>query len=192
MKALSWMTLLALALTALESRGEAPCCAHCGCHCNLVKVCKLVPDVKKETVFEYSVECEDFCVPGRSICCGKQCVQDGCTCHVEPILKPTCGRVHTRSKLVKKPVTKEKNGYKCVVEYVCAKCCSGHQHHHHLFHHRADAADPAAPLALDETPSDLPASELQPVPPAEAFLAPAPIADQPERKPNLLMQLMGK
>ncbi len=98
---------------------------HCGrCNgCGGYKYCKLVPEVTKTTVYEYYLQCEDFCVPGRSKCIGTCCKPDcnGC-CHCEKVMQPTCGCVRTKGKLMKVPVVKEKCGWKCVVVHVCSGC----------------------------------------------------------------------
>ncbi len=97
-------------------------CHHCGCH-KVRKVCVPVKEIVKETTFEYSCECEDFCVPGRSKCVGTTCKKDcnGC-CQCEKILQPTCGKVMTKTKLMKLPVVKEKCVTKWVVKTVCCNC----------------------------------------------------------------------
>jgi hypothetical protein len=125
MKTLSIMTLVVLGgLVAQAQAGGNCCCGECGC-AKVRKVCRLVPDVKMVTTFEYDMKCEDFCLPGKSCKLGTKCVPD-CTswhgCHKETIWKPSCGCVKTRNVLVKVPVTKEVHGYKCVVECVCCGC----------------------------------------------------------------------
>jgi len=92
------------------------------------KVCVCVPDVKKETTFEFSAVCEDFCVPGRSRVVGHCHTKDCRGCDVcRPIRQPTCAEVRTRIKLVKTPVTCETPTVKWIVKTVCAQCgaCSG-------------------------------------------------------------------
>jgi hypothetical protein len=121
-------TFLALALVAVGTSsshsGSAGrgCCHHCGC-AQVRKVCCPVPDKKTETSFEYSCVCEDFCVPGPSKIVGHCCQPDcqGC-CHCKPIRQPTCAAVHTRTKLIKTPVTKEVCTVKWVVKTVCCGC----------------------------------------------------------------------
>lgn len=112
-------TLLAWNVMAGDGYG---CCAHCGCN-NLVPVCRLVPVTTKVPKVEYSCKCGDICVPGRSICCGKECVTD-CdgNCHQAKVYEPTCGKVYPTVTLVKTTKMVEKCTYKCVVEYVCDKC----------------------------------------------------------------------
>lgn len=100
------------------------CCKECGCG-NCRKVCKLVCEMKKETVTCWDCKCEDFCIPGPSCLLGTKCVQnqcDPCRTHREFVWKPSCGPVRQRTVLVKVPKTIEKPSYKCVVETVCCKC----------------------------------------------------------------------
>lgn len=99
-------------------------CDHCGCQQNCRKVCKLVCEKKKETTTEYTSECEDFCIPGPSHKCGVRYEHDECGGHPHRkiIWQPTCAKVHTRKKLVKKEVTKEVPDYKWVVEEYCCIC----------------------------------------------------------------------
>jgi hypothetical protein len=105
------------------------CCQHCGCNSGIRKVCRLTCEVKKVPETTYSCECEDFCVPGRSLKCGSVCETDcnGCE-HCKPNWVPQCASVYTRSTLKKTTVDKEKKVYKWVVEYVCDNCsgkCAG-------------------------------------------------------------------
>jgi hypothetical protein len=114
----------AVAVFVIDSSAQAGhFCEHCGCHRNCRKVCRLECGKKKETKIEYGMECEDFCVPGHSKKCG---VKVECDCnghhHRTVIWQPTCAKVHTRKKLVKKEVTKEVPDYKWVVEEYCCVC----------------------------------------------------------------------
>lgn len=117
-----------LAATAMLLTFAAPAeggrlfCQHCGCCQNCKKVCRLKCEKKKETKTEYTCECEDFCIPGPSKKCGVKKEHD-CQGHHRTILwQPTCARVRTRKKLVKKEVTKEVPDYKWVVEEYCCVC----------------------------------------------------------------------
>lgn len=124
MKILSGLALvLAVSLSAIVANAGSPCCDHCGCRQNCKKVCRLVCETKKDKKVEYSCECEDFCVPGPSQRCGKKCDCDECgrkCCH--DVWKPTCAKVRTRVKLIKKEVPVEKQVYTWVVEEVCCGC----------------------------------------------------------------------
>lgn len=127
----NWATALLIGFTLFATRAtaeELSCCSGCGCRCCLKPVCRLVCEMKevKETV--YDCKCEDFCVPGPSEHCGKQCECDcqsphGKSCHI--LWKPTCGKVHSRHILTKHDVVKKVPTYRCEVVYVCDKCC-GH------------------------------------------------------------------
>lgn len=118
---------------AMAGEGGACCCHHCGCHDNLQKTCRLVCEEKEIKEPKYSVKCEDFCVPGPSKRCGKECECDcnswfGHTC--KWIWEPTtCAAVHTRKVLVKEEVKKKVPSYKWVVEYQCGGCghCGAHE-----------------------------------------------------------------
>jgi hypothetical protein len=113
------IALTALVLTLSWAHfAVADCCDHCGCQCECQKVCRLICETKKVTKPEYSCECEDFCVPGPS----EHCVtRDECGCK-KHVYTPTCATVRTRTKLVKKEVTKEVPSYRWVVEKVCPAC----------------------------------------------------------------------
>lgn len=117
--------VLALALAATASAGEASqrYCGHCGCQRHCKKVCRLICGTKKETKTEYECQCEDICIPGRSVKCGEKCECNRLgikCCHA--VLKPVCGKVRTKRVLVKKQVEKEVPDYKWVVEKVCCHC----------------------------------------------------------------------
>lgn len=98
-------------------------CAQCGC-CQLKKVCRMVPDVKKTTEVKYSVEEEEFCLMGKSGC-EQVIVQDECNPNCqrcETVQVPQCGHVRCRKKLKKTSTTTEKPWVKCVVDTVCCQC----------------------------------------------------------------------
>jgi hypothetical protein len=109
--------------TALTIAQE--CCITCGCPTCVRKVCHVKCEIKKVPVTEYSCECEDFCVPGPSKKCGKECTVDchGCEkCKTNWI--PQCAEVHTRNKLKKTVTEKEEKTYKWVVETLCEGCAA--------------------------------------------------------------------
>ena len=109
------------------------CCAHCGCQSNCCKVCRLVCETKKVSKPEYECACEDFCVPGPSKCT-IECDECG---NKKKVYTPSCAKIHTRRKLVKKDVTTEEKTYKWVVEDLCGKCAE-----------RSAAANAPSPEAL--------------------------------------------
>ncbi|HEV3024035.1 MAG TPA: hypothetical protein VGX76_16280 [Pirellulales bacterium] len=125
---------LVIGLAALGSNTQAAMrhCERCGCRQNCNKVCRLERGTKTEKKTEYSCEHEDFCVPGPSRKCGVTCECDGHghkRRHV--VWQPTCAKVRTRTKLVKKEVSKEVPDYRWVVEEICCGCgcCLGRTEH---------------------------------------------------------------
>lgn len=114
------------------------CCALCGCNDSCQKVCRLVCEEKKVDVICWGVKCEDFCVPGPSKPCGKQCdmVCDDCGKKPkdgDPVATPkrfvwrewipcSCANIFTKKKLMQRIDTKKVPSYKWVVEDLCAKC----------------------------------------------------------------------
>ena len=71
------------------------CCTRPACG----KVCKLVCETKKLTVFGYGCECKDICIPGPSLpgckhCCTICCGECGgnCCCQEEPAKLEFCWR----------------------------------------------------------------------------------------------------
>jgi hypothetical protein len=125
------LPLMLLQVSRAEPTAPEPACStschQCGCS-QLKKVCRLVPEVKKQTVTRWELVCEEVCLPGRSCKIGEKCVPD-CDAHkgfrFEDILKPTCGCIVTKKKLKQVTETVEKPGFKCVVETVCSQCgCS--------------------------------------------------------------------
>ncbi len=135
------------------TRCEAgPCCESCGCRPCTKKVCRLVCEKKKVSKPDFSVKCEDFCLPGPSIKCRVPCsCSDGCRLgcyHCGKIVyKPTCGEVRTRKTLVVGKKEEEVPSYKCVVEEVCSRC--GHCTNRTSF---PTAEDPTTAIALTGQP----------------------------------------
>lgn len=130
-------SVLAFALAARrESAADAAGrrCAGCGASDGCQKVCRLVREEKKVQVVCWGVKCEDFCVPGPSrpgcrnsdVVCDELDPQAPCT---KPKtfswtewLPGDCGRLFTKSKLMKKTVVKKVPSFKWVVEDLCADC----------------------------------------------------------------------
>jgi hypothetical protein len=128
LRAFVLLTLLGFGWTSQAQAGGC-CCPSCGCRA-VKKVCVCVPDVKKETKFEFTAVCEDFCVPGPSHIVGHCHKKDCRGCDVCcPIRQPTCADVKSRVKLMKIPVTCETPTVKWIVKTVCCKCgaCCGNQ-----------------------------------------------------------------
>ena len=123
MKSLAMALAIALAASASTCEAGHQFCNHCGCKQHCKKVCRLICGKKKEVKTEYSCECEDFCIPGRSVKCGVKCECNRLgikCCHA--VLKPVCAEVRTKRVLIKKEVEKEVPAYKWVVEEVCCEC----------------------------------------------------------------------
>ena len=114
------------------------CCAHCGCHQRITKVCRLVREEKKITGTCWGVAEEAFCVNGPSC--------EGCH-HCETICRKdrsdkadakVCSKtkaltwtnwipqsnasILTKKKLMKKTVTKSVPSFRWVVEDLCDQC----------------------------------------------------------------------
>jgi hypothetical protein len=139
-------TLLAMLFTLAIAGGTSGatafageiCCVLCGCHDSCQKVCRLVCEEKKVDVICWGVKCEDFCLPGPSRPCCKQCdmVCDECSKKAkEDDPQPTPHRfvwrdwipspyatIHTKRKLMQRIDTKTVPSYKWVVEDLCKKC----------------------------------------------------------------------
>jgi hypothetical protein len=163
MKTLSMIMLIALGAFVSQAQAGHHCgCPSCGC-ARVKKICRLVEDVKKTTVFCYKVECEDFCIPGPSPCCGTKCVPNDCPCigtgfHKEIIFgKPCgCGKIRTKKSLVKVPVDKEMRIWTCKVERVCCGCGCAQLDAKATAEARAQEIIPASaeePIVLDENSS---------------------------------------
>jgi hypothetical protein len=113
-------SILCLAILAAASQTVmAQCsCDHCGCQAACQKVCRMVCETKKVPKITYDCECEEFCVPGPSI---RSTVCDECG-HKKHVYTPQCGKLRTRTKMIKNETTEEKVVYKWVVENVCCAC----------------------------------------------------------------------
>ena len=115
------------------------CCAQCGCQAQCNKVCRLVCEEQKVTVTCWGCKQEDFCLPGHNkrACEHSEVVCDECgdTAGASSVFTkpknfvwadwiPGCATFHTKTKLMKKTVTKKVPGFKWVVEDLCATCQS--------------------------------------------------------------------
>lgn len=169
-----WFLLLAvLALGTAQSVAGSPC--GCG---QAKYVCRLVCTIKSELTYEYDMDCDPYCLLGRSDSCGKKQVCDnGCFgFHWETIWKPKCEcKVRTKHTLVKVPVVKQVPSYTCVVERVCGGCNSC----------RVDMAatqrvleSGVMPVSLEQPVVEL-NETLRPLPMAERTRSVAPTAVQP-------------
>ena len=77
-------------------------CDQCGSCEGVRKVG--VPKMIEKEIREvcWDAKCEDFCIPGPSVWCGKACKQDDCGCWTHDLWKPTCAEVKTRVAPVRK------------------------------------------------------------------------------------------
>jgi hypothetical protein len=118
------LAVLIVSLASFAAAEEHGCCSGCGAQCCLKPVCRLVCEQKSEVEVVYDCHCEDFCTMGPSQKCGHVCEPD---CHghtkTRTLWQPSCGHVRRRHVLVRHEVAKEVPHYKCVVEYVCDRCC---------------------------------------------------------------------
>ncbi len=167
----------------LAAAAETCACAHCGVHSHCRAVCRCVPSTeeKKEVCFE--CRCEDFCIPGPSIWCGRKCEamplpenQCGCPqncCISWNVWKPRCAEVRTKRVLVIHEVKKEVPSFKWEVEYLCDEC------------QRCCAE--AAPATVDASEEILPVSAETPIEtdPVDAS------ADLPPVKQSWISRLLG-
>lgn len=98
-------------------------CSKCGCE-QVEKVCRVVPDVKNVTKTKFVVECNEVCLPGKSVCEERMVSDSNCIGgqRCESVKVPTCGRIVLEKKLKKVTTTVEEPGWKCVVETVCNGC----------------------------------------------------------------------
>ncbi len=122
--ALLFPVLLMLAVPLIGEEGQFCGCPNCGC-CNLDSVCRLVPSKVKETKTIYCCKKEDVCLPGKSSKCGKECVPD-CEARkgyrFETLWQPGCGKIITKTALMKKTVTEEKEVCTCKLFKRCCQC----------------------------------------------------------------------
>ncbi len=132
--------LIANVCVAADHCGGPACCGkthECCNDCGVRKTCKVVCEMKKVKKTTWVVECEEFCasLPGcghgcKSSCggcddtgCDGGCGGDSCASPRKPMVRPKCGKVRCRKKLVKKTITCEVPVYKCIV-VCCNDGCS--------------------------------------------------------------------
>ena len=134
-----WVILLAMSpLSVSDGFASDRCCAHCGCHERVSKICRLVREERKITAICWGVEEEDFCVNGPScagcIHCETICKKDSAdkkdaqVCSESKALTWTNwlpsskATIYTKKKLMKKSVTKSVPSIRWVVEDLCERC----------------------------------------------------------------------
>jgi hypothetical protein len=124
---LTWSSVL-----AASAQADTHKCARCGDETCCRAVCHCVPSTEEKKKLCFDCKCEDFCVPGPSVWCGRKCEamplpEDQCGCEQNcciswNIWKPGCAQVRTRKVLVVHEVKKEVPTYKWEVEYLCDSC----------------------------------------------------------------------
>lgn len=99
--------------------GRCDLCGSCEC---VRKVC--VPKMIEKEIKKvcWDAKCEDFCVPGPSVWCGKVCKTDECGCWTHDLWKPTCGEVRTRVIPVRKETKRKVPAVEWKVQEQCL-CC---------------------------------------------------------------------
>ena len=134
---LLWSILALGAMTNIASQVHSSdrCCAQCGGMDGCQKVCRLVCEQKKVTVTCWGCQREDFCLPRPSVIGEEHCewVCDNAGDPKAPCTQPkkfiwsdwipsSCGKVYTKTKLMKRTITKTVPSYKWVVEDLCPQC----------------------------------------------------------------------
>lgn len=131
----SLLSLVAVTNTVGQLHANDGCCAHCGGTDGCRKVCRLVCETKKITTVCWGCKAEDFCVPGPSSVCMRHvdCVCGDDTDPKAPCSQPkkfpwtewipaSSAKVYTRTKLMKRTITKTVPSFKWVVEELCEQC----------------------------------------------------------------------
>lgn len=124
--------LISLSMAApVRAGGCCRRCDCCGCECECERVCRAIVGTKTVLKVSYTVECEEFCIPGPSKCCGSHWECDGnasagCTQRhrVFDWIPNSCGKICTKRKLVKIETPTQVPSYQWVVEHVCPKCAA--------------------------------------------------------------------
>jgi len=114
---------------------EEGCCAECGCRAHCEKTCRLVYEEEEVPVVCWGCKYEDFCLPGPNQRGPKQCetvcdeplpasgkAAPDCVKPRNFVWFPGCATFHTKTKLMKKTVTKKIPTFKWVVEDLCPAC----------------------------------------------------------------------
>lgn len=110
-------------------------CAGCGCSCSCQKVCRLVREEKKVEIVCWGCKHEDYCLPGPNHKCDEHCesvCDDPKICTKPKSFLwydwiPGCPTMHTKTKLMKKTITKKIPSFKYVVEDLCDNCKAKHE-----------------------------------------------------------------
>jgi len=131
--------LIMIAVASRAISGDV-LCAGCGRTGACQKVCRLVCEEKKVQVTCWGSQREDFCLPGPSrpgcrhceLVCDDNSDPNSVCSHSKRFiwtdwLPADCGKVFTKTKLMKRTVTKKVPSYKWVVEDLCADCESARE-----------------------------------------------------------------
>ncbi len=133
---LLWSLLTVGAITNIVGQAHAydRCCAHCGGMEGCQKICRLVCEEKKVTFTCWGCKREDFCLPGPStrgeehceLVCDETDPKAPCTQPKKFIwndwIPGGCAKVYTKTKLMKRTITKTVPSFKWVVEDLCPQC----------------------------------------------------------------------
>jgi hypothetical protein len=130
-------SMAAMLLAAVRTMAGDGHCAHCGGSGPCQKVCRLVMEEKSVTITCWGCKCDEFCLPGPSKpgCqhCELACGTDS-TCRECDALQaqpkrlvwtnwiPGSAKLHVKTKLMKKTVTKKVPTHRWVVEDLCSQC----------------------------------------------------------------------
>lgn len=97
-------------------------CDRCGSCICVRKVCVPRPKEREISKTCWSYKCEDFCVPGPSVFCGKKFGHDKCGCWSYDVWQPTCAEVRTKKVPVKTEVKRKVPGVEWKLEERCGAC----------------------------------------------------------------------
>ena len=88
----------------------------------MARVCVPRMTQKEVTKVCWDAKCEQFCVPGPSLWCGRVCKRDDCGCWTHDLWKPTCAEVRTRVVPVRKETKRKVAAVEWKVVERCARC----------------------------------------------------------------------
>lgn len=97
-------------------------CDRCGSCRSVRTVCVPVPVEREKVKVCWSYRCEEICIPGPSIFCGKSCECDECGPWWKQWWKPTCAHTITKRVPVKREVTRKVPGFEWKVQERCCQC----------------------------------------------------------------------
>jgi len=106
---------------ARDDAADGRCDVCGGCRC-VARVCVPRMTQKEVTKVCWDAKCEQFCVPGPSLWCGRVCKRDDCGCWTHDLWKPTCAEVRTRVVPVRKETKRKVAAVEWKVVERCARC----------------------------------------------------------------------